>query len=102
MKTQIAIISLIVSFAFATSCQTKKTSVSKQITTGDNSQTSLDWDGTYTGILPCADCKCGIGQSRGTENKGRNNGNKQKTEPIVRITSDPSDVQACVRATESK
>lgn len=24
---------------------------------GDNSMTSLDWDGTYEGTLPCADCK---------------------------------------------
>ncbi|MGZ5253165.1 MAG: copper resistance protein NlpE N-terminal domain-containing protein, partial [Flavitalea sp.] len=28
-----------------------------QVATGDNSQTSLDWDGTYTGITPCADCE---------------------------------------------
>ena len=25
--------------------------------TGDNSMTSLDWDGTYQGIIPCADCE---------------------------------------------
>lgn len=25
--------------------------------TGDNSMTSLDWDGTYEGELPCADCE---------------------------------------------
>ena len=24
---------------------------------GDNSMTSLDWEGTYEGILPCADCE---------------------------------------------
>lgn len=24
--------------------------------TGDNSRTSLDWDGTYEGTLPCSDC----------------------------------------------
>ncbi|MFZ4263424.1 copper resistance protein NlpE [Sphingobacterium sp. HJSM2_6] len=29
---------------------------STSIATGDNSQTSLDWAGTYTGVLPCADC----------------------------------------------
>lgn len=23
---------------------------------GDNSRTSVDWNGTYTGIIPCADC----------------------------------------------
>lgn len=27
------------------------------IPTGDNSQVSLDWSGTYTGILPCANCE---------------------------------------------
>ncbi|MGJ8591262.1 MAG: copper resistance protein NlpE N-terminal domain-containing protein [Aquaticitalea sp.] len=26
-------------------------------TMGDNSMTSLDWDGTYEGFLPCADCE---------------------------------------------
>ncbi|MFD2596730.1 copper resistance protein NlpE [Sphingobacterium griseoflavum] len=25
-------------------------------TTGDNSQTSIDWVGTYEGTIPCADC----------------------------------------------
>lgn len=25
--------------------------------TGDNSMVSLDWDGTYTGTIPCADCQ---------------------------------------------
>lgn len=24
---------------------------------GDNSQNSLDWNGTYKGIIPCADCE---------------------------------------------
>jgi len=24
---------------------------------GDNSMTSLDWNGTYAGIVPCADCE---------------------------------------------
>lgn len=24
---------------------------------GDNSKTSLDWNGTYSGIVPCADCE---------------------------------------------
>ena len=27
------------------------------IESGDNSQNSLDWEGTYRGILPCADCE---------------------------------------------
>lgn len=28
-----------------------------QSPTADNSQNSLDWSGTYRGVLPCADCK---------------------------------------------
>ncbi len=35
------------------SCNSKQ----PQVATGDNSQTSLDWDGTYSGITPCADCE---------------------------------------------
>jgi uncharacterized lipoprotein NlpE involved in copper resistance len=27
-----------------------------QIATSDNSRTSLDWMGTYEGVIPCADC----------------------------------------------
>ncbi len=44
-------------------CKTKeKTTVGGQhsagnIVIGDNSRNSLDWDGTYTGVLPCADCE---------------------------------------------
>ncbi len=26
-------------------------------TTGDNTQVSVDWDGTYKGTIPCADCE---------------------------------------------
>lgn len=37
--------------AFA-GCKTIKTPA----VTGDNSMTSLDWSGTYSGTLPCADC----------------------------------------------
>lgn len=28
-----------------------------QLPIGDNSQTSLDWPGTYFGVLPCASCE---------------------------------------------
>ncbi|MBC6490547.1 copper resistance protein NlpE N-terminal domain-containing protein [Flavihumibacter stibioxidans] len=35
-----------------TGCKTTHTPA----VTGDNSMTSLDWSGTYSGILPCADC----------------------------------------------
>jgi len=26
------------------------------LATGDNSRTSVDWVGTYSGVVPCADC----------------------------------------------
>ena len=37
------------------SCKTPATSNS--LPTGDNSMTSLDWNGVYTGVMPCADCE---------------------------------------------
>jgi heat shock protein HslJ len=44
----------------ASKTSTSSTSSSVQAApaaTGDNSRTSLDWAGTYTGIVPCADCQ---------------------------------------------
>lgn len=40
-----------------TSDTESKPEESKQLPIGDNSQTSLDWEGTYQGTLPCADCE---------------------------------------------
>jgi copper homeostasis protein (lipoprotein) len=34
-----------------------KINATQTIPTGDNSMVSLDWDGTYTGTIPCADCQ---------------------------------------------
>lgn len=39
---------------FTTSCKTQSQSQSKM---ADNSQNSLDWNGIYTSIVPCADCE---------------------------------------------
>ena len=36
------------------SCKSHK---STSLPTGDNSMTSLDWNGTYVGTIPCADCE---------------------------------------------
>ncbi len=36
---------------------TSSTSSSAQATTADNSRTSVDWPGTYTGVVPCDDCE---------------------------------------------
>jgi len=43
--------------------KTKNDSITKEVlenqmpTTSDNSQNSLDWQGTYKGVTPCADCE---------------------------------------------
>ncbi|NBC57156.1 MAG: META domain-containing protein [Bacteroidetes bacterium] len=34
----------------------ENTETQKKLPTADNSQNALDWDGTYQGVLPCADC----------------------------------------------
>ena len=31
--------------------------INQEMTIGDNSENSLDWPGTYKGVLPCADCE---------------------------------------------
>jgi heat shock protein HslJ len=55
--TTFLILILAVSFGI-NSCKSSKKSTAKfEIPVGDNSMTSLDWDGTYQGILPCADCE---------------------------------------------
>ncbi len=36
---------------------TETTETSPALPTGDNSQTSLDWAGTYFNVLPCASCE---------------------------------------------
>jgi heat shock protein HslJ len=56
MKSKIYLITVILFFVFSTSCSSQKKTANKAISTGDNSMTSLDWDGTYQGILPCGDC----------------------------------------------
>lgn len=58
MKTQNVILFLLILFVGLASCKsTKNTKTNEVITTGDNSMTSVDWTGTYQGILPCADCE---------------------------------------------
>lgn len=51
MLTMFSIYSLLGMMA----CKTSSKNTTAQ-GAGDNSMTSLDWDGTYYGILPCADC----------------------------------------------
>lgn len=45
---------IILTTALAYSCKSYKTYTPEII--GDNSATSLDWAGYYTGVVPCADC----------------------------------------------
>lgn len=40
----------------STAAPTDSTTMAAQLPSGDNSQTSLDWEGTYEATLPCADC----------------------------------------------
>ena len=62
MKTRFLFVALAFALAF-TSCKTAKQTTKPivkektNIIVGDNSQTSLDWSGVYTGTLPCADCE---------------------------------------------
>ncbi len=52
MKNLLSIICLVF---FIQSCQDSNSSQTES--SPDNSQTSLDWPGTYSGILPCVDCE---------------------------------------------
>lgn len=67
MKTAHSLLILtLIFFAFA-SCESKEVIESEEIDEileevletplGDNSQVSLDWNGTYEGTIPCADCE---------------------------------------------
>lgn len=59
MKTKIFMIAILVMAMGLHSCKNSsepKSKESLQLTTGDNSQTSLDWTGTYSGLVPCASC----------------------------------------------
>ncbi|NWF88407.1 MAG: copper resistance protein NlpE N-terminal domain-containing protein [Ignavibacteriaceae bacterium] len=50
--------SIIILIIGLTGCSTQSDiSKDKTVSTGDNTMTSVDWDGTYIGILPCADCE---------------------------------------------
>ncbi|HMZ69361.1 MAG TPA: copper resistance protein NlpE N-terminal domain-containing protein, partial [Chitinophagales bacterium] len=49
---------LLVLFVLATySCANLKNNASTETPDGHTAQNSLDWQGTYSGVLPCADCE---------------------------------------------
>ena len=58
MKTYRFFVFTIFLVAGIMSCKTnQKVIVNQTNTSGDNSMYSIDWNGTYLGILPCADCE---------------------------------------------
>ena len=58
MKIKLVKIILVAIVLGIASCNSAQKSKTKQvIPVGDNSRTSLDWNGRYQGIIPCADCE---------------------------------------------
>lgn len=64
MGKNLIILGLFASLAFATSCSKSEEKAQEEASTaentrytGDNSATSLDWNGTYKGTVPCASCE---------------------------------------------
>jgi heat shock protein HslJ len=58
MKTKNVILILVLLFIGSASCKsTKKAQTNDLKSAADNSMTSVDWPGTYQGVLPCADCE---------------------------------------------
>jgi uncharacterized lipoprotein NlpE involved in copper resistance len=48
---------MMLSFFIGTMGCSPKIKTDQAIPKGDNSMVSLDWDGTYSGTVPCADCQ---------------------------------------------
>ncbi|GHV35943.1 lipoprotein [Bacteroidia bacterium] len=57
MKKFIFVISIATVFVGFTACVNQNNSLSEVIDAAHNSRNSLDWQGTYTGTTPCADCE---------------------------------------------
>ncbi len=58
MKTHhLFLILFLVATGLASCKSSKKAQTNEVKTIADNSMTSVDWSGTYQGILPCADCE---------------------------------------------
>ena len=44
-------------FLGLSACKSKGDGASQnQVTTGNSAKTTFDWEGTYSGVMPCADC----------------------------------------------
>ncbi|SHM64551.1 META domain-containing protein [Cyclobacterium lianum] len=61
-------LSLMACFCFAILLSNCKTS--QPLPIGDTSENALDWEGTYSGVLPCADCE-GIAISISLDREGK-------------------------------
>jgi heat shock protein HslJ/uncharacterized lipoprotein NlpE involved in copper resistance len=48
---------VIVLFLFTSGAQTAQANPAATVAIPDSSATSLDWEGTYRGVVPCADCE---------------------------------------------
>lgn len=57
MKSIKPILASLVIAVSVLSCNNPQKSTKNQLPTADNSRNSLDWAGTYHGIVPCADCE---------------------------------------------
>lgn len=57
LPKQSCILVIAVFFIFLFSACAPKVKPNQPLPTSDNSMVSLDWNGTYTGTLPCADCQ---------------------------------------------
>jgi copper homeostasis protein (lipoprotein) len=60
MRIEVVVIAIALASTALDGCASKTTtssSSSSQTATADNSRTSVDWPGTYTGVIPCEDCE---------------------------------------------
>ena len=58
MKIKNVILILVLLFIGIASCKSARKAQTNDLkSTADNSMTSVDWAGTYQGVLPCADCE---------------------------------------------
>ncbi len=58
MKKTFLLIALLTAGILSTSCGNRSQKASDDISAmADTSRNALDWEGTYYGILPCADCE---------------------------------------------
>ena len=57
MKSKLLVFSIAALMIGTSACKQKETvEQTQQEVKGDTSKNSLDWEGTYTGVIPCADC----------------------------------------------